>query len=169
MPMKPRQIRIDGDLAYIPLTQGCEAVIDMSDLALVVTANWHVRSDGPRKYAARNLPKDINGFRKHALLHRVICGAPDGCEVDHIDGNGLNNCRSNLRLCNKSENQANRKVSRLSTTGLKGVSPYKSVWRARISKNGRRYYLGYHKTPDAAHQAYCQASAEFHGQFGRVV
>jgi len=170
MPKKIRQIRVEGNIAYVPLTQGFEAVVDKSDIPLIELANWHVRKDSSNNYAARNLPKDKNGRRGAISMHRVIMGIPTDFEVDHIDGNGLNNRKENLRLVSRSQNQSNRKVSSLSLSGLKGVSPYRrnGTWHARISVNGKRICLGYYKTPEAAHAAYCEASQKFHGIYGRI-
>lgn len=170
MPKRVRTIRIEGNLAFVPLTKGYEAVIDACDASLVAAWNWHARTDTNTVYAARNIEKDASGLRGAISMHRQISNNPDGMEVDHWDGDGLNNRRINLRIATKSENQRNRKTSTLSQTGLKGVSPYNrnGTWHARISINGKRISLGYYKTPEEAHSAYCNASAEMHGEFGRT-
>lgn len=170
MAKRVRDIRIDGKLAFVPLTKGYEAVIDADDVPLVSGWNWHARIDKNTVYASRNRETDADGRRGAISMHRQISCSPDGMEVDHRDGDGLNNRRMNLRVATKSQNQSNRKTSILSQTGLKGVTPYKrdGTWHARISLNGRRISLGYYKTPEDAHSAYCNASAKLHGEFGRT-
>jgi len=170
MPKKIRPIRIEGNIAYVPLTQGYEAIIDVTDVDIVSGVNWYVRRDGGQVYAGCNIPKNESGKRGHISMHRLIMGNPQQMEVDHRDANGINNRRGNLRVASKSQNQANRKTSKLNISGFKGVSPYKrdGTWHARISKDGKRFCLGYYKTPEEAHLAYINASREMHGSFGRT-
>ena len=170
MPKKIRPIRIEGNIAYVPLTKGYEAVIDAADASDMSKWNWHARTDGDRVYAARNVPTDPHGKRGVMQMHRQIACPPLGMEIDHIDGDGLNNRRDNLRVATKSQNQCNRRPLPTSTTGLKGVSPYKrcGTWHARISAGGKRICLGYYKTPVEAHAAYVAASKRLHGPFGRT-
>ena len=170
MPKKIRPIRIECNIAYVTLTQGYEAMVDVSDIHLVSGVNWHARRDGGRVYAGCNIPKNENGKRGHISMHRLIMGRPIQMEIDHCDGDGINNRKSNLRVASKSQNQANRKTSKLNISGFKGVSPYKrnGTWHARISKGGKRFCLGYYKTPEEAHSAYINASRELHGSFGRT-
>lgn len=170
MPKKIKPIRIEGNIAYVPLTQGYEAIVDMSDIHLISGVNWHARRDGCLVYAGCNLPKNGSGKRGYISMHRLIMGSPINMEVDHRDRNGINNRKCNLRIASKSQNQANRKTSQLNISGFKGVSPCKrnGTWHARISKGGKRFSLGYYKTPEEAHLAYINASREMHGSFGRT-
>jgi hypothetical protein len=94
-------------------------------------------------------------------------------EVDHRDGNGLNNRRrSNLRVCSHSQNGANQKKHKNNTSGFKGVVLYKDnrsrPWCARIKVEGRHIYLGYFATPDEAAKAYDAAAIRLHGEFART-
>lgn len=166
--MTPRSIRIEGQLAYIPLTKGYEALIDAADASLVEGWNWCADVNRRTVYALRT---DFSEGRKRTLrLHRVIAGAPEGVFVDHIDGNGLNNRRANLRLVNAVQNARNQALRANNTSGYKGVSWDKRSrkWTAKIKSNFSLKNLGYFETPEAAHAAYCKASAELHGPFGRV-
>jgi hypothetical protein len=90
MPKSIRPIRVEGNVAFVPLTKGRESVIDAADVHLVEGFNWfaHVRGGGAYACSLRLSPK-----RKHIILHRIIMGDPDGLEIDHIDGDGLNNRR----------------------------------------------------------------------------
>ena len=104
-------------------------------------------------------------------LHRLILDAPKGLQVDHIDGDGFNNMRSNLRLCTKSQNQHNQGLRIDNSTGFKGVSREHSsgLYEANIKLNGRQRKLGRFKTPELAHAAYCRAALELHGDFSRAL
>jgi hypothetical protein len=163
-----RPIRIEGDAAYVPLTKGYEAIIDAADVPLVEGVNWFAVVQLSAVYAQRSARR-VNGKRKAVLLHRVIMDAPDGLEVDHVNGDGLDNRRSNLRLATRSENQHNRRVQNNNTSGFKGVSWHKRdlKWYARIGLDGRRKLLGFFDTPEAAYAAYVEASTRLHGDFAR--
>lgn len=163
-----RPIRIDGNLAYVPLTQGYEAVIDAADVPLVAEWAWCAKMGRNTVYAMR---RDYSGVKpRDVLMHRAIMGNPAGFEIDHIDGDGLNNCRANLRLATHQQNMRNQRTRSDNTSCFKGVDWNKRdlKWQARIGLNGKRVSLGYFDTPEAAYAAYCSASAELHGQFGRM-
>ena len=91
-------------------------------------------------------------------------------QVDHIDGDGLNNRRGNLRLATAGQNQHNKGLQRNNTSGFKGVRwrSDKGKWVARIDKDGKRRHLGYFDTVEGAHSAYVAASMAIHGEFGRT-
>lgn len=166
--MPARPIRIEGDVAFIPLTKGYEAVIDAADVPLVEGRTWCADANRRTVYA---LHTDCTGTRKRTLrLHRVVATAPDGFFVDHIDGNGLNNRRANLRLATPAQNSRNQKRLGSNASGYKGVSWNNKTekWQARIRVNFSLKSLGCFETPEAAHAAYCKASAELHGEFGRA-
>jgi hypothetical protein len=163
-----RRIRIEGDLAYVPLTKGYEAIIDVADIPLVEAHNWYAHVQSHAVYAECSLQRNKN---RHALImHRVIMGDPAGFDIDHRDGDGLNNRRSNLRIATRAQNLHNQRIVRRNTSGFKGVSWNKRdhKWQARIYVNNKQFSLGYHATPELAHAAYCEASARLHGEFGRT-
>jgi hypothetical protein len=172
MPTKAiRPIRIEGNLAFIPLTQGYTAVIDADDVPLVESWNWHAHAGWRTVYAVRPAPCNADGKRQTVFMHRAIMSAPDGMEVDHIDGNGLDNRRStNLRLATRSQNQHNQGISRANTSGFKGVtwSERHKKWRVLIAINSKLKHLGYFTEKNLAAAAYAKASAELHGEFGRL-
>lgn len=104
-------------------------------------------------------------------MHRVITSAPPGMEVDHINGNGLDNRRGNLRVCTKSGNQRNQRVqSRAKTSVFKGVSRWKknNRWAAFIKLGGRPTYLGSFKSEVDAALAYDAAARKHFGAFART-
>lgn len=164
-----RQIRVEGQVAYIPLTKGFEAIVDVADLPKVSGFNWSA-SGRKKPYAWRSLPHDENGTRGHVRMHRIIIDCPNHLCVDHIDGNVLNNRRANLRIATVAENCRNRGHQRNNSIGLKGVDFMKRrrKWRARITIDKVVKELGYFDCPQLAYAAYCAANQTYHGEFGRV-
>jgi hypothetical protein len=164
-----RPIRIEGGLAYVPLTKGYEAVIDAADVPLVSGYNWCALEREHTVYAVRTVK---NAIVKNAMvrMHRTILSAPTGVQVDHVDCNGLNNRRANLRLATPAQNSCNRRRSRANRSGYKGVSFHsgKNKWQSAIRINGIKKHLGYFASAEAAYQAYVAANPAAHGEFGRV-
>lgn len=161
-----RPIKIDGAIARVPLTKGFEAIIDAADSALIEGFSWTAKISGKLVYAKR--AQMIDGVYVGLAMHRVIAGAPEGVLVDHIDGNGLNNRRANLRFATVSQNLCNRGPQVNNTSGFKGVIWHKSAqkWSAQIKIGRKNKYLGlFDRALDAAH-ARQRASAEIHGAFG---
>lgn len=170
-----RPIRIEGNVAFITLTMGYESVIDADDVTMVSDRNWSAlvrrKKDGEVRtvYAISN--KTVGaGKQKMIFMHRVLLGPPDGMHCDHIDGDGLNNRRANIRAATPSQNHCNQRTAYNSESGTKGVFRHKGrrKWQAAITKNGKRFYLGSFDTKEAAAAAYSSASAKLHGQFGRT-
>lgn len=160
-----RAIRIDGDIAYVPLTKGYEAVIDAADAATVGQHNWCAEVRGNAVYAVRS-----SSGESIIRMHRWLMGTPTGLVSDHIDTDGLNNRRANLRVATHSQNLKNQRTNSHNASGLKGAfyRPRAKRWQSHIRVDGKTHYLGCFKTPEAAHQAYCEASARFHGAFSRT-
>ncbi len=105
-------------------------------------------------------------------MHRQILGLQfgDKREVDHIDGDGLNNTRANLRLCSSSQNKMNIGRRTDNKAGFKGVSWHNVMnkWRARIKINGKEIRLGYFNTPVEAAEVYRHNASKYHGEFARL-
>lgn len=160
-------------MVEIPLRGGLVALVDASDVAAFLSVNWQVRTIGKPpnilQYAWRNIQKD-NGEWTTARMHRLIMDAPSGVEVDHINGNGLDNRRCNLRLCTRSENSQNMRKRNGTTSRFKGVCFFKrlGLWRARIMKDRREYSLGYFKDETAAAKAYNAAAVRHFGDFAKL-
>jgi len=101
-------------------------------------------------------------------LHRIVLGmGRGGLQVDHINGNRMDNRRCNLRKATAAQNGWNRTAQKNSSTGLKGISPYKGRWRAEIVANGVRKVIGSFPTPQEAKDAYDAEAARLHGEFAR--
>lgn len=161
-----RPARIEGALAYIPLTQGLSAIIDLDDLPLVAGKNWHAARDGDRVYAITDV-RDESGKKTCLSMHRLLLACPEGVEGDHRDGDGLNNRRHNLRPATKAQNGRNRRRNKNNTSGFKGVSWHtqRSRWRAQIMVDRHKKSLGLFDTPEDAYAAYVRASKALHGEF----
>lgn len=104
------------------------------------------------------------------LLHREIMEAPDDVLVDHIDGNGLNNQRSNLRLCDKTLNCANSRFRRDGRSQFKGVSWCHTTarWRATIRVRNCQIHIGRYDDDRVAAKAYDKAASSYFGEFARL-
>ena len=162
-----RKIKVVGERAYVPLTQGFCAVIDACDFEKVAGYNWHVFHNKTNVYARRTerLP---SGKRRTVQMHRVISECPDGKVVDHRDGNGLNNIRVNLRICDPVNNAQNCKTYRNNSTGVRGVQHYGAGrFRAQIRHEKKLLHLGVFDTLEEASASYEKAKAELHGEFRR--
>jgi len=147
----------------LELTQGFFTVLDDEDAATIATWRWKIMRSGGKLYASRTSGKTT------VLMHREIMGHPP-CLIDHINGDGLDNRRSNLRLASASENQWNRaKGTAPSTSKYKGVywNKEKCAWQAQIRIPGdRNLYIGRFDTEQAAADAYDARVRDLRGEFG---
>jgi hypothetical protein len=168
MPKKksPSKIEIQGDVALVHLTRGYIARVDRVDLHLVHEHHWsaQVLKDG-HVYALRGI--STAGKPSMIYMHRLISRAPRGMLVDHMNRDTLDNRRGNLRLATNAQNQANRRLSKNNTSGVKGVSWYEGVgkWVAHITVDRRRIHLGHHDTIEAAARAREAAEIRYQGEF----
>jgi hypothetical protein len=121
-------------------------------------------------YGYRIIGMDRRGYRAHRLAWLYAYGHWPTAEIDHIDGDRLNNRIANLREATRSENQRNVGVTRSNTSGFKGVYwyPRDRKWQAKIMLGGKSKHLGLFDSPDLAHAAYCEAAGRIHGDFARV-
>jgi len=146
----------------IPLTGGYVTRIDDADRVFTDGRTWYAKAfpHGNTLYAA------TNAGDKTVLLHSLL--APDWSEVDHADGDGLNNCRSNLRDGTGFRNNANKGMQRSNTSGFKGVVRRGSRWRANIGVGGKLIRLGNFGTPEEAAYAYDQAAVRYFGEYAKT-
>jgi len=148
---------------------GYDVLIDDEDFEKAQYIKWHRINKNGSPYFSKSFRSKDNKYHS-ILLHRLIINAPHGKHVDHINGDTLDNRKSNLRICSRTDNNCNLKRRVDNTSGYKGVSfdKKKKKWAAYISKNKKRHFLGYFNTPKEAHKAYCKASKKYHGEFRRI-
>lgn len=108
--------------------------------------------------------------KKNLRLHRLITGAEKGEVVDHIDGNPLNNLRSNLRVTSQANNTINSRPRKGTSSQYKGVCWYKaySKWQCRINHEGKTYHLGYFDSEHDAARMYNFWAVDLFGEFARL-
>lgn len=149
----------------IVLTQGKITLVDDDVYDWASEYRWCAqRTPAGAFYAVRTTPVPES---LKVQLHREIVNAPNGMVVDHIDGDGLNNQRSNIRVATRGQNICNSGLGRLNRSGFKGVSMDKrsGYWRACIQFGGKNTHLGYFGSPIDAARAYDAAARVHHGEF----
>lgn len=152
----------------IKLTQGKYAIVDDKDYFNLNKYNWHYAIYGKEKgYAKRNNPNKTPALLR---MHRVIINAKKGQEVDHINGNTLDNRKNNLRIVTRSQNMMNTGLRITNKSGFKGVSWDKrwNNWVANVWKDGKEIYVGCFKNKKEAAKAYNNAAIKHHGEFARL-
>lgn len=149
-------------LKTINLTKGKQAIVDSEDYEMLIQFNWHYNTEG---YAMRT----VNHSGKLSM-HRQLMGDKQGHVIDHVDGNGLNNSRTNLRHATHKENMRNRKLQTNNTSGFKGVywKPIKQKWEAAIRISNQYKYLGAFISKVEAARAYNRAAIEHYGIFAKL-
>lgn len=135
-----------------------QAIVDDCDFEWLNQYRWHLN----KGYVARTGPK-----KRTIRMHREVMQTPVGLLTDHINGNLLDNRRTNLRVCSPADNQHNSRKPRSNTSGFKGVYRGRNGnrWHARIGVNGETIHIGTFDSPEAAHAAYCAAADKHHGEF----
>ncbi len=160
----------DGDSVHVPLVSYSKitgyALVDTDDAPMVLGYRWHLMRLPDALYASTTTSRDDGATT--VLMHRLIAHTAPGLKTDHWNGDGLDNRRSNLRPCTHTQNMQNRKVSKLSTIGFKGVSRHKNGYRACIAVAGKRLRLGNFSTAVDAADAYNRAAVEHFGEFARL-
>jgi hypothetical protein len=155
----------------LELSLGCVAMVDDEDFEWLSKFSCSTqRVDGKLKYGAISMRTTATGRTKKYLLHRIILGITDPkVYVDHKDGNGFNDQRSNLRIATNAQNQYNAKKHKDNTSGYKGVRWSKAgkCWIAQIQHNKKERHIGSFKCPIEAAKAYDAKAIELHGEFAK--
>lgn len=158
------EIRIEGEVAFLQLNGGNVCVIDAADVPLVERFHWRAKKFGLRGkvYVATS--------RETIPIHRVILGLKDpGVVVDHVDMDPMNCRRSNLRVCVKRENNANRPRQRNNASGFIGIKPARGGrWVAVIQVGRKKKRAGTFGSPFCAAAARDLAMLQAHGDFASL-
>lgn len=160
---KKNEYRFEGDIVIGKcFNKDIEFKFDLDDFEKLKDYCWF--EDGHGYVNARH-----KGLNKTVKMHRIIMGLDFKDEeiVDHINHNGLDNRKINLRLCNKSQNAMNAEMQSNNTSGVCGVSYCKNIgkWGAYIRKNNKRYNLGYYLSFDDAVKARKEAENKMFGEY----
>lgn len=152
----------------IPLTQGKFVIVDDRDYKWLSQYNWYIASKSKpfRPYAVRQV--QIKGKRIQIYMHRLILNAQSKQWVDHINHDGLDNRRANLRICTPLQSNRNKRPFKNKSTSIyKGVDWRKQTkrWRARIKGARKVRYLGDFNSERDAAIAYDNAARELFGDF----
>ena len=162
---------VDDDMACeVPLSQGQVALVSRCDLERAISRRWHVAVSGGIAYAYSVLLmcERAGGKRGLVSMHRWVLEAPPGVVVDHINGNGLDNRRSNLRLCRHAENIRNQRPQIGRSSRFKGVRKRGDKWAAMIQHDGDKIWLGSFDDEERAARQYDRAARVLFGPFART-
>jgi hypothetical protein len=161
----------------IELTRGLFTILDEADFERLRMFLWSA-TEGRRGsfYASRKVKviRDGRAYGRNVEMQREILdperSLPRSLKVDHINGNTLDNRRSNLRIVDDSVSNINRRMFSNNTSGYRGVSYAKDVnkWRASIKKNGKTIVCGYYATAREAALAYNAKAKELHGDYAML-
>ena len=160
-------------MKLIPLTRGLFAKVDDDDFEHLNQWKWHAYTDGHTYYAVRHTPISEDPKRKNIQMHRVIMSTPKDMVVDHINHNGLDNQKHNMRNCSHAQNIYNMKSRKNETSTYKGVSLYANrtkkktyyYWEANINFGKKTEFLGLFETEELAALAYNKRAGELFGKF----
>lgn len=156
-------------MKQIQLTQDKVTVVDDADFDWLSQWKWFAHFNFYNWYAARTVWQ-LDGKSHTVKMHRIIIAAGDGTEIDHIDGDGLNNRRDNLRVVTHQQNMFNRSTTRKNISGFKGVTWHKRdlIWQVNIGCNGKTKYLGSFHDAEEAARVYDAAARKLFGEFARL-
>lgn len=138
------------------------AYVDDCDYLEIVKYKWYQAAVKHLVYARTK----VNGVE--IPMHRMIMNASKGTIIDHIDHNGLNNCRSNLRFCNMSQNNANRRQRTNTKHEFKGIRQRRKLFYAQIGAYGYRYISGPYSTIQEAAKVYDVLALKYFGDFAET-
>lgn len=154
-------------MKQIELTRGQVALVDDEDYDVLMQWSWYAYPTCGLWYAIRGTRK--GGGYKNIRMHRFVMNVPDDMQVDHIDRNGLNNQKDNLRICTKAENLKNKNLYKSNKTGYRGVQKTKyNSYKAAIRLHGTIVHLGTFKSAEEAARAYDAAAFENFGSYANL-
>lgn len=152
----------------IVLTRGKIAIVDDEMYDKLNKHKWRVVRAHKVFYAVREKPKERG---RTIWMHREVLNTPKNMETDHIDGNGLNNQKNNLRICTHQQNAWNQGVKCSNTTGFKGVKfdIIRGKYFTEIRINGKKKFIGRFSSPIEASMAYNKMAIKIHGKFAHKI
>jgi len=154
------------------LTQGKVALVSDEDFERTNRHKWYAREDNPGLWYACRKTKVLGLGWRQQFLHRFIMGLEHGDrkQIDHVDGNGLNCQKSNLRFSTQKENVRNCRKRKNTSSSLKGVTWHKKDrrWQAQITVDRRYIFLGQFSSEQEAHEVYAEAAQKYFGEFARL-
>lgn len=154
-------------MKYIKLTQGYKAIVDDDLFDYLNQWKWcYARGYAMRRVYTGTGRKNNSGY--NVYMHSLVLHPDKGMFADHISGDGLDNRRSNLRLCNKIQNAQNRRITKVNTSGYKGVTKKNNKWCARITVNRKLIHLGYFNDKKEAAKAYNKAAQQYFSEYARL-
>lgn len=166
---KIRKIRIESDFAYIPLTKGYEAKIDLCDVEKVSKYNWYAGLSSGKIYYPHTTLYFLDETKVEAPLHKFLIDPPEGIHVDHKDRNPFNCTRDNLRLSTPNQNCFNKSMRKDAKHRFKGITFDKSCkdrnWRAQLQIEKRWINLGRFETDVEAARAYDEGAKAYFGEY----
>lgn len=143
---------------------GLVSLVDDSDYETIASHRWYVDRDGYPVASVRHA-----GKRSTITIHGLLIGIVPGMFADHIDGDRLNNQRSNLRHCTPSQSSMNRARPSHNTTGVRNVSLHRSgKYKVHVQANGECRYFGLYDTLAAASVAANAARTALHREYARM-
>ena len=162
-----RQESKDFIMKKIPLTQGKFAIVDDGDYDELNQHNWHAtKGQNKNKFYAARWNKGKRPY--NVTMHRLIMDCPDNMQVDHINGDSLDNRKCNLRICTQQQNSMNRKYKNPKcSTDVVGVSRKKGRrgYKACIYVNNKNIWLGTFDDIKDAQKAYIEANKKHFGEY----
>ena len=149
----------------IPLSRGMFAIVDDEDYSQLASVRWYAAPGRHTFYAKRDVRR--NGSKGRILMHRYLLGCPDGLEVDHKNGNGLDNRRSNIRIATRSQNRANTGLQINNISGVKGVCRCAETgrWKVRVQWQLQNIWVGRFDSLEEAVEARYEVVMRLQGEF----
>ena len=155
----------------IALTQGECALVDDADYEWLNQHKWHYLSGRYTGYAARHISIAGKSRQRVTLMHRLILNTPPGMDTDHVNGDGCDNRRCNLRISTRSQNIANggKYKCESATSRYRGVCWHRATrkWRAQIKVKGKMIHIGLFTDEQKAAAAYNTAALKYFREFAK--
>lgn len=151
----------------IELTQNKYTTVDNEHYDWLSQYSWHIKQAKNRSDYAKFTTPRKDGKQKTIHMHQILLWCPQGYEIDHINGNGLDNRMENLRIVTRLQNSMNQHKKKIGKSKYKGITydTRSNSWQARIGKNNQRFNIGTFKKEEDAAQAYDNKAKELFGEF----